>query len=151
MFDERDPQTKAVIKPGVIDQMPDLQAMQNDLYSIGVNNEEHYQTMKQVYEKYNVILDPHGAVGWKTLDTYLNGQHNQLSVIYETADPGKFPDDVKRAIGVVPTLPPGIKQQAALPERIYSIDSSPEITLQGLKLSKQQIAEAKNKIQQIFQ
>jgi threonine synthase len=71
-------------------------------------------------------------------------------VIYETADPGKFPEDVEKAIGIMPEPPAGMKRQAALKERIYSIDSYPDYTKQGLQLSNGQTEEAKEKIRRIF-
>lgn len=151
MYDQRDPVTKKVLVEGIIDVEPDLTAMREDIISSGVNNVDHYKTMKDVYEKFSVVLDPHGAVGWKTLEEYLKGDQNQLAVIYETADPGKFPDDVKEAIGVIPELPEGMKKQEKLTERIYSIEKSPDITETGLKLSDKQLEEAKIKIKSIFQ
>ncbi len=150
LYDERDPATGKVKRPGVIDTMPDMGQMRKDLFSVGVTNPQHYETMKDVYEKYGVILDPHGAVGWRTLDLFLQGHHDRPSVIYETADPGKFPDDVKEAIGKTPALPAGMKRQAALKERIYTIETSPEYTPQGMVLSNGQIEEAKKKIRAIF-
>jgi len=150
MYDERDPVTRQVVRPGVIDRMPDMDEMRRDLFSVGITNPRHYETMKDVYDRYGVILDPHGAVGWRSLDMFLHGLHDYPSVIYETADPGKFPDDVKEAIGIAPELPLGMKRQAALKERICSISSSPEITSQGMSLTKGQIAETKQKIGEIF-
>jgi threonine synthase len=150
MHDERDPATRQVIKPGVIDRMPDMDQMRRDIFSIGITNPQHYETMKDVYDRYNVILDPHGAVGWRTLDIFLDGKHDKPSVIYETADPGKFPDDVKKAIGTVPELPPGMRMQAGLKERLYSIESVPEFSSQGMTLSNEQVEEAKQKIREIL-
>jgi threonine synthase len=151
MYDERDASTDKIIRPGVIDRMPDMDEMRRDIVSMGVTNTQHFETMKDVFEKYGVILDPHGAVGWRTLDIYLEGHHDDPAVIYETADPGKFPEDVERAIGLEPDLPPGMQRQASQKERIYSIESAPEETTGGLKLSKAQIDEAKAKIKGIFQ
>lgn len=154
MFDERDPKTGQVIKPGVIDKMPNLDEMRRDLFSVGVTNPQHYETMREVYKKYGVILDPHGAVGWRSLEIYLENfygsQYDQPAVIYETADPGKFPDDVEKAIGITPELPPGIKKQISMEERIYTIESEPLKTEKGLQLSDAQIEEAKEKIRAIF-
>ena len=96
MYDERDSLTGNVVKPGVIDKMPNMAAMRKDIVSIGVTNPRHYETMKAVYEKYGIILDPHGAVGWKALEIFLQGKHDKPAVIYETADPGKFPETLKR-------------------------------------------------------
>ncbi|HAR95332.1 MAG TPA: threonine synthase [Deltaproteobacteria bacterium] len=150
MFDERDATTGGVVRPGVIGCMPDLEEMRRDLFSVSVSNEQHYRTMRDVYERFGVILDPHGAVGWRTLDIFLSSVHDQLAVVYETADPGKFPEDVEKAIGSVPALPPGMKKQADLPERTYSIGEEPERTSRGLELSPGQIDEAREKILDIF-
>jgi len=150
MYDERDPKTGNLIRPGVIDRMPDIEAMRRDIYSVGINNPEHYETMLEVYRSYGVILDPHGAVGWRTLEILLQGNHDRPAVVYETADPGKFPGDVHQALGLIPDLPPGMKKQAALPERIYTIGEEPLQTAGGLKLSPGQVEEAQAKIGQIF-
>ncbi|HNT44294.1 MAG TPA: threonine synthase [Syntrophorhabdaceae bacterium] len=150
MFDERDPSTGNVTRPGIIDRMPDMQAIRRDIVSLAINNPRHFETMKDVYERYGIILDPHGAVGWAALEEFLGGKHGRTAVVYETADPGKFPDDVRKAIGVVPELPPGMKEQAGLPERIYSIGAEPEKTPAGLKLSPAQVSETKEKIRGIY-
>ncbi len=150
MFDERDSKTQKVTRPGVIDRMPDIEAMRKDIFSVSINNQQHYQTMEEVFEKHGVVLDPHGAVGWKALEICTAGDHSNLAVIYETADPGKFPDDVQKAIGISPKLPEGMKKQAELKERIYSIESKPEESKQGFKLSDAQITEAKTKIRELL-
>lgn len=150
MNDERDSITGQVIRPGVINKMPDMDQMKRDIFSVGINNPEHYETMRDVYDRYHVVLDPHGAVGWRALEIFLQGRHDKPSVIYETADPGKFPDDVKEATGIVPEPPAGMKTQASLKERIYSIENVPESTPQGMSLSNSQVDEAKQKIREIF-
>jgi threonine synthase len=153
MFDERDPNTKKVIREGVIDKMPDLDSMRRDIFSISVNNESHFDTIKRVFDTYKVILDPHGSVGWRSLEDYFTqnpSDKNKPAVIYETADPGKFPIDVEKAIGIIPPLPDGMKKQLESKERIYSISSSPNVTPGGLKLSDSQVVEAKDKIANIF-
>jgi threonine synthase len=150
MFDERDQMTRRVIREGVIDKMPNLTKMREDIFSIGVNNPQHYQTMKEVFEAHKIVLDPHGAVGWRTLEVFNGGNYSQLAVIYETADPGKFPDDVQKAIGVTPELPKGMKKQTELKERIYSIKTKPDVKEGALKLSDAQIKEAKEKIREII-
>lgn len=150
MYDERDAATDKIIRPGVMDRMPDMGEMRQDIVSMGITNPQHYETMKDVFERYGVILDPHGAVGWRTLDIYLEGCREEPAVIYETADPGKFPEDVERAIGLEPDLPPGMQKQAGMEERIYSIESTPDVTPGGFKLSEAQVEEAKAKIREIF-
>jgi len=150
MYDERDASTKKVLHEGVIDKMPDILEMRRDLFSISIDNPQHYRTMKDAYQKYKVILDPHGAVGWRALEIFFESNPKSPAVIYETADPGKFPEDVKRAIGITPPLPEGMKKQAKTKERIYSILCPPLKTEDGIKLSDEQVSEAKQKIANIF-
>jgi threonine synthase len=150
MTDERDPATGNVVRPGVIKRMPDMEEMRRDLFAVSVDNPRHYTTMKEVFEKYHIILDPHGAVGWRALDLYRSGGDTTGAVVYETADPGKFPCDVEKAIGIVPDLPPGMERQARLPERIYALAEKPHTAAGGRTVSPGQIREAKEKIAAIF-
>ncbi len=150
VYDERDPHGK-VSREGVMDVPPDLEAMRKDFWSMSVKNEDHYTAIREVYERYGIILEPHGAVGWRTLDTMLQGKHDRLSVIYETADPGKFPDEVQKAIHVVPDVPERIFLQTKLTERIYGIEDPPFARKDGsLVLSDEQYEKAQEIIREIF-
>ncbi|HEX2966759.1 MAG TPA: hypothetical protein VHO84_13290, partial [Syntrophorhabdaceae bacterium] len=150
MYDRRDSATCAVLQPGTIERMPDLEQMRNDIVSFSVDNPTHYEVMKQVYENYGIILDPHGAVGWKALEMYRAGQVDEPAIIYETADPGKFPEDVEKAIGITPELPAGMKRQLSMTERIYSIEANPDNSVEGFKLSIDQLNQTKEKIREIY-
>ena len=62
--------------------------------------------IKETYEEYKVILDPHTAIGFgasKTKD--LEGDIVALA----TAHPCKFPDAIDRSINFKPTLPNELK------------------------------------------
>ncbi len=150
LFDERDPATGNVVNPGVMKRLPDLEEMRRDLYSVSIDNPQHYATMKEVFDRYGIILDPHGAVGWRALEIYRSEGNEGPAVIYETADPGKFPLDVEKALGFTPDLPDGMKKQEALPERIFSITEKPDSRGSGKSLSQGQIKEAKEKLASIF-
>jgi threonine synthase len=140
-----------VVQEGVMDAMPDIDRMRKALYSVSVSNPEHYEAMKEVFNRFQIIIEPHGAVGWRALDRFLDGKHDRLSVIYATADPGKFPDDVEKAIGRVPDVPAGIAKQAELPERVYRIDRPSDTNAQGaLILSDAQYEEALGVIEGIY-
>ena len=131
--------------------MPDIEAMRKDLFSVGVSNPDHYKAIQEVYEQFSIIIEPHGAVGWRVLDTFLSGKHDRLAVIYETADPGKFPDDIREAIDITPDVPDGIAKQTQKQERIYSIDEPSEIGKDGsMTLSDAQYNKAQNIIKDIF-
>jgi threonine synthase len=150
VYDERDSKG-TVIREGVMDVKPDMRAMREDLFSISVSNPDHYRAIKEVYDGFGIILEPHGAVGWRVLDTYLKGRHDRLAVIYETADPGKFPDDVRTAIAVTPDVPGRLAKQAELEERIYRVEEPSEVNEDGsLGLSESQYKKAKGLIKEIF-
>ena len=51
---------------------------------------------------------------------------------------------------IIPDVPPGMKRQAALPERVYAIAGEPLAGAEGLKLSPGQVGEAKTKIASLF-
>jgi threonine synthase len=151
MYDKRDAHTKRVIEAGIIDKMPNLEEMRKDIYSVSINNQMHYDTIRKVYDSYGVILDPHGAVGWKSYEEYSQGKHTKPAVIYETADPGKFPEDIEKAIGIVPEIPDGIRRQERLEERAFEISMPSFIDKDGAKrMSQSQYNEIKEKIKAIF-
>jgi threonine synthase len=149
LFDKRD-ETGRVVQEGIIDRMPDLNAMKRDFFAVSISNNQHYETMKNVFDVHGIMLDPHGAVGWAALQSYLEGGYDGSTIVYETADPGKFPNDVMKAIGQNPQVPLKIQEQARMQERIFSIESNPIETKEGLKLSEEQITEAKEKIRELF-
>ena len=104
-----------------------------------------------MYERFGIILEPHGAVGWRVLDRFLNGRHDRLAVIYETADPGKFPDEVKAAIGITPRAPDRMVAQAHLEERIFTLGEAPHVKDDGTAtLSDIQYQRATEIIREIF-
>jgi threonine synthase len=89
---------------------PDRAAMRKNIFSVSVSDQETRKTIKKVYDRYGVVLEPHGAVGWRGLEVYLNETGDgALCVSLETAHPAKFPEAVVNAIGVEPELPQSMK------------------------------------------
>ena len=78
-----------------------LESIQKDFISESCNENETLDIIKKYYEKNNVILDPHTAVGV--------GVANKLSlndcVVLSTAHPCKFPDATENAIKKHENLP----------------------------------------------
>ncbi len=91
---------------GRVNKLPDLEAMRRELYAVSISDEETRSTIREAYNRYDVLLEPHGAVGFAGLMRYLNecGDWSPC-VSLETADPAKFPDEIIRATGVNPPLP----------------------------------------------
>ena len=89
---------------------PDRQAMRENIFSVSISDRETRETIKRIYDRYGVILEPHGAVGWKGLETYLEATgDNALCVSLETAHPAKFPEAIESTIGIQPELPQSMK------------------------------------------
>lgn len=121
IYDERD-NTGKVVKSGVIDIQPDMNALRQDIYSCSVNNSQHFETIKKFFSDTGIIIEPHGAVGVEALQTYREQFDSRThAVIYETADPAKFPADVVQALERAPETPTQIERQKKLPERIFTM------------------------------
>lgn len=81
-------------------------------------DEETKVAMKQVFDDYGYVLDPHGAVGYLGLKQYLKDS-NQLGVFLETAHPAKFLDTVNEVIGEV-----------AIPERLAAYLEKEKVSIE---------------------
>lgn len=89
---------------------PDLQAMRRNIFSRSVSDQETVETIKRVYRRWGCVLEPHGAVGWRGLEAYLDATGDDaLCVCLETAHPAKFPEAVAEAIGLEPELPQSMR------------------------------------------
>jgi threonine synthase len=99
-----------VDRNGVVHRPPDLEAMKSRIYSVSISDRETKKTITKVYDQYRVLLEPHGAVGWRGLEVYLElfGDF-PLCVSLETAHPAKFPDEIKELLGITPDLPQSMK------------------------------------------
>src|SRR6186997_2654680 len=77
----------------------EFEMLKGKLSSYSISDEETKQTIAKVYEKYDYILDPHGAVGYLALAKYLQEHKDDKGFFLETAHPVKFPDAVESIIG----------------------------------------------------
>ena len=67
-----------------------------------MSEDEVLKTIKSVYEKFNIVLDPHSAIGYGAFDkTNLSGNN----IVLATAHPCKFPDAIKNATNITAELP----------------------------------------------
>lgn len=142
IYDERDASGK-VVRAGVIDIQPDMLSMRRDIYSCSVDNKQHYETMKRFFAETGIIVEPHGAVGIETLAIFREQFDSRThAVIYETADPAKFPVDVVEALARAPEIPQQIERQKKLPERIFTMQQASIISpMLGKTCSEEQYLE----------
>jgi len=86
---------------------PDVEEMRKRIFSVAVSDGETRETIREAHRRYGVLLEPHGAVGWKGLETFLEkeGLSGETAVVLETAHPAKFPDEIIDLLGITPELP----------------------------------------------
>lgn len=103
---------------GIIHRAPDLAAMRRDLFSSSVSDQRTVATVKEVWDKYQLLLEPHGAVAWCGFQDWLKLEvlGGLPAVVLETADPAKFPDEVRKVVGWDPDIPPAMEITNRLPE-----------------------------------
>jgi threonine synthase len=83
-----------------------LEYVQREIWGHGAADVETLREMKNVYERFRYILDPHTAVGVLGWEAYRR-EHPEPAqgLVLATAHPAKFADVVQRAIGTAPQLP----------------------------------------------
>ena len=89
----------------------DFNALKNNLSSYSFSDEDTKIAMKEIYDNYNYIADPHGAVGYLGVKEHLKTHPNAHCVFLETAHPTKFLDVVEAVI----------QEKQALPEQIEMV------------------------------
>jgi len=87
----------------------DHSAMKNDITGYSFNDEETRGAMRDVFQKFNYTLDPHGAIGYLGAKKYLSQNPESVGVFLETAHPAKFLDVVESALQRKVPIPDGLK------------------------------------------
>jgi threonine synthase len=96
-----------VDKEGNVHKKPDVDEMRKYLYSVSISDEETVKTIKEIYEKYKVLLEPHGAVGVAAL-VHHYGKIDKPAICFETAHPSKFPEIIEETLKITPELHPSL-------------------------------------------
>ncbi len=80
--------------------------VKNHISGYAFSDTETANAMQQIYQRYNYIMDPHGAVGYLAWRKYQEEIQNEaLGVIFETAHPAKFLEDVERILSQKINIP----------------------------------------------
>ena len=80
----------------------EFEQVKANISAVSISDKQTAATMRDVYEKYGYVLDPHGAVAYRALE-----DSGERGVILETAHPVKF-DSVAEILGIEPGIPAGI-------------------------------------------
>lgn len=114
---------------GTILKNPDLIKMREDLFAVSVTDEETGKTIEDAYKKYNLLLEPHGAIAWRGIREYsiLNRDSitgKPLFISLETAHPSKFPDEMYKILDFKPQLSVSLESLENKPEHFFTMENS---------------------------
>lgn len=75
-----------------------------------VDDEKTLETIKEVYEKYYYLLEPHSAVAYTALEQYLEENPDRKGFILGTAHPVKFPEAIEKAVKIKTDIPESLEE-----------------------------------------
>ncbi len=97
---------------GEIKKKPDDKLMKKEISAYSVTDKLTRETIKDAWKEHELLLEPHGAVGWAGLHEYINAHGDdkeQLYISLETAHPAKFPEQIIKLLGFDPDLPKSLE------------------------------------------
>ena len=86
-----------------------IDAIKSNMSSCSISDDETKLTIKRIYQEYNYLLDPHGAVGYLALENYLQQHPQQKGIFLETAHPVKFYNVIEPVLNTTLEIPASIK------------------------------------------
>jgi threonine synthase len=105
----------------------DLDAMRHDITGVRHTDDDVRETIRQVYERSGYLLDPHGAIGYKGLQSAMSGSgSDRIGVFLATAHPAKFAEIVDPIVGHPVEKPEALANALARPRHIIRIDATRE-------------------------
>ena len=99
----------------------ELNKIKSDFCSSTVSDELTKQTLKNVYEQHQLLIDPHTATAFKAAE--LNSSDEEM-LILSTAHPCKFSETVHQATGIEPKIPENIKNILNKKESYITLDNN---------------------------
>ena len=123
---------------GNILKSPNVENLKADMFAISITDKETRETLKKVYDRHKVLLEPHGSVAWSGLQHYFSqntGDKNdyQLAVALETAHPAKFPQEINQILGIDPELPQSLLNLDSKEEKMVPLENNYEAFKEFLK------------------
>jgi len=106
----------------------DLQKINKVIKGYSYNDSETRGAIKDVYNSYNYIMDPHSAIGYLGLKSYLKNPRSDVNGIFlSTAHPIKFKEQVENSIGNQISLPSRLKKIMTKKKNTIEIESYNEL------------------------
>ncbi len=91
--------------------------MKDNIKGYHYNDEQTRHGIKEVFDRYNYTIDPHGAVGYLAFQDYLKENPEVLGIILETAHPSKFATEVNKMT----------QKEVEIPERLARLANKPKV------------------------
>ncbi len=82
-----------------------FETLKENITGYSFSDEQTKEALKEIYNEYNYVADPHGAVGYLGAKSYLKDNPDIHCVFLETAHPTKFLDVVEETIDATIELP----------------------------------------------
>ncbi|MFK8103531.1 MAG: threonine synthase [Saprospiraceae bacterium] len=79
--------------------------MTKDITGFSYTDEETRAAVQEIYEQYDYLIDPHGAVGYLALQAYTIKNPNIQGIVLETAHPAKFKKDMEGILNKTIPIP----------------------------------------------
>ena len=99
------------------------EAVKSSIVAESFNDEQTLNAIKNVYKKYNYVIDPHGAVGYLAYDKLVSNKEKVYTVILETAHPAKFSDTISEALDVKVEIPERLKVSLNKEKKTYELSN----------------------------
>ncbi|WP_289021564.1 threonine synthase [uncultured Salegentibacter sp.] len=102
-------------------------SLSQQLSSFSYSDNETRKAIKEVKQKYDYVMDPHGAVGYLGLQEFLAENPEYYGVFLETAHPVKFLETVEEVIGEKVEIPLSIREVMQKEKKSIEISNYDEL------------------------
>ena len=102
----------------------DIQKIKKIIKAFSFNDNQTREAIKDVYNRNNYLMDPHSAIGYLGIKSYLsNHSPNSSGIFLSTAHPIKFKEQVEKSIGKEISVPSRLKDIMGKSKRSIEIKS----------------------------
>jgi threonine synthase len=109
----------------------------NPLSAVSISDEDTRSALREVFEKYHYVADPHTAVAASALSYSTSNRlpADADKIIVSTAHPAKFGSTVEEVLGFAPDLPQQLTHISNAEEHIHPLHNSYEALCSELTAS----------------
>jgi len=93
--------------------------MKKDIVGYTYTDDQTKVAVQEIHDKYQYVMDPHGAVGYLAAKEYDQSYPNEQTIILETAHPAKF----------LPVMNP-ILGEVEVPDRLAILKDKEKVAIQ---------------------